>query len=213
MSNEEFIKSISIDGEEWRDVVGYEGLYIASSFGRIASLRRAYFNGRWCHIKGRIIQPFKTPTGYNYVTLSKEGSHKNKTVHRLVAMSFLPQSPGKPHIDHIDSNKDNNKVSNLRWVTRSENMKNQNTVKKLAIASTGNFNNAKSKPIVSLTSDGSATVYPSIAEACRAGFDKSSIHDCLNGTYKSHRNCKWMYLPDYETLVSMSKSSTDSSAA
>lgn len=212
MTNEEFIKSICLDGEEWRDVAGYEGYYVVSSLGRVASVPKMYFNGRWCHIKGRIIRPFKSPTGYIYVTFSYKGNHSNHSVHRLVANSFLAPDPTRPHVDHIDGNKDNNIATNLRWATRSENMRNQNTVNKLSLASTGVFNNGKSKAIVSIEQDSNITLYPSIAEAARMGYEKSCIHDCLNGRSNTHKKKKWMYLSDYETLISMSKNSTDLSA-
>lgn len=212
MTNEEFIESIRLEGEEWRDVVGYEGLYIVSSYGRVASIPRVFFNGHRCHIEGRIMKSFKTPTGYHYVTLSKNGIHLNRSVHKLVAQSFLPLDSGRPHIDHLDGNKDNNHATNLHWVTRSENMNNLHTLKKLSLASTGVFNNGKSKIIVSISKDGTIMKYPSIAEACRMGYEKSCIHDCLNGTSQFHRKKRWMYLSDYESLVSMSKNSTDPSA-
>lgn len=46
MTNEEFIKSISLEGEIWKDVIGYEGLYMVSSFGRVISLERQVPNGK-----------------------------------------------------------------------------------------------------------------------------------------------------------------------
>lgn len=46
MTNEEFIKSISLEGEIWKDVIGYEGLYMVSSFGRVISLERKVSNGK-----------------------------------------------------------------------------------------------------------------------------------------------------------------------
>lgn len=58
-----------------------------------------------------------------------------KTVHRLVAESFLHKENGKEYIDHIDTNKTNNAVSNLRWVTAKENSNNPLTLKKCSIAS------------------------------------------------------------------------------
>lgn len=58
MTNEEFIKSISKEGEEWRDVVGFEGIYIISNYGRAASLPRIinYANGRHRPTKGRLLK-------------------------------------------------------------------------------------------------------------------------------------------------------------
>lgn len=59
--------------------------------------------------------------GYEHVLLYKNGKHKNYKVHRLVAKTFIPNPLNLPQVDHIDEKKDNNNVSNLRWVTASEN--------------------------------------------------------------------------------------------
>lgn len=69
-----------------------------------------------------ILQPSKNNVGYLLITL--QGGQSSRLVSRLVAETFIPNPDNKPEIDHIDSNSLNNSVDNLRWVTRSENLRN-----------------------------------------------------------------------------------------
>ncbi len=104
-----------LDGEIWEDVEGYEGLYEVSNFGRVKSFAKSR--------KGRILTPSFEKTGYTRVILSKDCDHKKFSIHRLVAMAFVPNPEDKPEVNHIDGNKLNNYFENLEWVTTSENQK------------------------------------------------------------------------------------------
>jgi len=70
---------------------------------------------------GRILTQSLNMNGYKYVVLSLNGKRYTKKVHRLVAKAFIENPCNKPCIDHIDNNRTNNNVNNLRWVTKSEN--------------------------------------------------------------------------------------------
>lgn len=108
------------DDEDWRDVIGYEGLYQVSNKGRVRSLDRTTSDGR--HIKGKL----KTSSSkYSSVTLYKNNKYVNALVHRLVAIAFIPNPDNLPEVDHIDTDPSNNNVTNLRWISSSGNMRNQ----------------------------------------------------------------------------------------
>lgn len=118
-----------MENEIWKPVVGFEGLYEVSSFGRVKSLERVMHrkNSGDIVIKERIMCPTPNFKGYLYVKLYNYGRPKMKKIHRLVAEAFIPNPLNKPHIDHIDTDKRNNNVDNLRWVTASENKNNELT--------------------------------------------------------------------------------------
>lgn len=112
------------DEEIWKDVTGYEGIYQVSNFGKIRSLDRKIKNKYgYRMINWKIIKPFSWGSGYLYVNLQKEQSRISKSIHRLVAESFVENKENKPEVNHKDGNKKNNRAENLEWVTSSENEK------------------------------------------------------------------------------------------
>lgn len=95
--------------ETWRDIPGYENFYRCSDKGRIFSVR-----------KNLVMKCFKSV--YEQALLSINGVHSCRTVHSLVALTFIGPRPAKYQINHKDGNKHNNELSNLEYVTMSENM-------------------------------------------------------------------------------------------
>lgn len=100
---------IDLPTEEWKPVVGYEGLYEVSSLGRVRSrqglLRQSLANR------------------YPSVHLSRDGKQATHRVHRLVASAFIPNPDGRETVNHIDGDRTNNAALNLEWVTTSENVR------------------------------------------------------------------------------------------
>jgi len=113
--------------EEWRDIIGYEGVYQVSNLGRVRSLDRINYKNRF--YKGIIKKLVKTGMPNNQylsTSLNKEGVEKTKRVHVLVAQAFLKHIPDGTHngyiVDHIDNNSLNNNLSNLQLITNRENL-------------------------------------------------------------------------------------------
>lgn len=115
----------SFSMEIWKDIKGYEGLYVVSNTGKIKSIDRYITdkNGKIKFTHGRIIKVRSQNSGYNVLRLCKNGKKPAFTVHRIVAETFIPNPENKPYTNHKDGNKQNNRVSNLEWVTPSENMR------------------------------------------------------------------------------------------
>jgi predicted XRE-type DNA-binding protein len=105
--------------EIWLDIIGYEGLYQVSSFGRVRSVSRKTSQGHW--IKGKVLKQMKCKKGYCRLTLYKDKGKKTKKVHRLVALAHIPNPDKKPEINHKDGLKDHNEATNLEWATAKEN--------------------------------------------------------------------------------------------
>ena len=103
--------------EEWRPVVGYEGLYEVSSYGRVRSLDRFYYR---LH-KGKVLSPTKDRYGYLTVTLNCNGKSKTIKIHRLVAQAFIENPDNLPQVNHKDEVKSNNCVDNLEWCSAKYN--------------------------------------------------------------------------------------------
>ena len=118
----------NLDGEEWRDVEGYEGLYQVSNMGRVKGLEREYKsnNGKGTEYIGktktRILKQGLTTDGYPQVALCRNSTCKYVKVHKLVAKAFIPNTENKPTIDHISTVRHDNRVCNLRYFTWKEQM-------------------------------------------------------------------------------------------
>lgn len=98
--------------EEWKNIIGFEGLYDISNKSRVRSIFRYKI----------ILKPILCKNGYLSYNLCKNNIQKKKTIHRLIAIAFVPNPDNKPCINHIDGNKLNNNIDNLEWVTHKENI-------------------------------------------------------------------------------------------
>jgi hypothetical protein len=109
--------------EIWKSIEGYEGVYSVSSFGNVRSESRVVdhpTSGKLT-IKGRIVKPRLHSFGYHMVSLWRNNKEKQFTIHRLVALAFIPNPDNLPHVNHMDFNPAHNAVDNLEWCSRKRN--------------------------------------------------------------------------------------------
>lgn len=207
MTNEEFFKRISLDGEEWRDVVGYKGYYKVSNLGRIASLARYVKRKHRVGVdsnyttKPHLIKTFfskKSP--YERIVLYVKKPDR-RLVHRIVAEAFSPNPNKYPEVDHINDNPRDNRACNLQWCTPKMNSSKESHRKAISVGLLGHVASNRT-PIACLTLDGDLVkTYPSMKNAELEGYSHSAIYAVANNKRKSHGGYKWMYLSDYESLV------------
>lgn len=100
---------MKIENEIWKDVVGYEKLYQVSNLGRVKNANDKILKGGYLNKR------------YLAVGLTKNGLLKTMTIHRLVAIAFIPNPENKLQVNHKDGVKKNNNANNLEWNTHSEN--------------------------------------------------------------------------------------------
>jgi hypothetical protein len=108
--------------DEWKPVVGFEGLYEVSDLGRVRSLDRTVPSiiGIKQHRRGAIMAQ-SLDSDYLHLLLWKNGKGYNCWTHRLVAQAFIPNPDGKPEVNHKEQPKTDNRVSNLEWATKAQN--------------------------------------------------------------------------------------------
>lgn len=111
--------------EIWKPIKGFEGLYEVSNTGLVKALPRWKINNRGKQLtKEKLLKFNDFSTDYLRVPLTdKNHIKKYYLVHRLVAMTFIPNEKDLPQVNHIDGNKLNNNVENLEWCTREDNIK------------------------------------------------------------------------------------------
>ena len=173
--------------EEWRPVVGYEGFYEVSNLGRVRSIdHRVNAANKYGWVgskiwKGKILACVHGRGDYLFVNLSNMNRAKQYPIHRLVAFTFVPNQEHKPHIDHIDGNRHNNRADNLRWCTCKENINNPVTLP------------SRCKRVLQFSKSGELlNTWPSTAEAVRV-LGIHHIDACCRGIRKTAGGYKWKY--------------------
>ena len=178
--------------EIFKDVEGFEGLYLVSNYGNIMSLNYGNFGIT------KLLKPVNHHGGYKVVHLTKNRKVYNRMVHTLVAKAFISNPKNKPLVNHKDGNKHNNRADNLEWVTYKEN-------KAHAIA-TGLVNphinsnpkgkdNHNSKPIIQYSKSGELIKYwQCISDAARyLKCNPCMLVNNASGRTKSAHGYIWKY--------------------
>ena len=152
------------------DIPGYEGLYAATSCGRIFSYRTKKF-----------LSPRKINSGYLRVALYKNGKVKDFLVHRLIAATYLDNPENLSQVNHKDEDKSNNSVQNLEYCDAAYNSNYSNAKKVICLETSKIFN--------SITEAAKAV-----------DIDPSNISNCLASRRKTAAGLHWKYYDQKEEM-------------
>ena len=168
--------------EVWRDIEGYEGLYQVSNLGNVRSLNW----GNQGYTRNMYLK--KHPSGYRQVELVKNGIKKMITVHRLVAMAFVPNPDGLPMINHRDEDKTNNRVENLEWCDNTYNVL-------YSLKRHASNTKYRDRKIVQKDRLGNVLrVWENVATVKRVlGYNAWSITQCCNGKRSQAYGFEWQF--------------------
>ena len=190
VNSERWLSLEDLPNEQWLDIVGYEGLYKVSNFGRVKSLERKIpFKDRSGKDNeriqySRIVRVHNNGRGYLFALLWKNGDVKREYVHRIVASAFILNPQNLPQVNHKDENKLNNQADNLEWCTSKYN---------------NHYNNRHAKNIKARKDNGNCRViiaydlygnfvkrYDCSLELEKDGFNRRNVYKVCNGKAKTH---------------------------
>lgn len=154
--------------EVWKDIPGTNGEYKISNYGKVMTVKT-----------GRILAPSIDERGYERVGLFKTDRSRRYKVHRLVAITYIPNPGNKEQVNHKDGNKRNNSVDNLEWVTNEENM-HHSRVNGLHDGHKKFCESRKKRIIATHIESGKETVFDSILAAKKA-LGTNHIQEVLRG--------------------------------
>lgn len=178
--------------EIFKDIPGYEGKYQVSNYGNVKSLSRKIKIKSGYRLSNERIMKLSYNKTYIQVQLGKNG--RFHTVHRLVALTFIENNDTNKVVNHIDGNKKNNHLSNLEWVTRSENQihayKLGLQIPKGVSRETNKFNKK-----IKAYNENETLIFNSII-SCVEHFktSRTAIQRVVNGLRNHHRNYKFELL-------------------
>lgn len=197
--------------EIWKPIEGFKN-YEVSNLGRVKSLshykkgrnkagknkgkgKEFFYKSNEIILKGSPICMSRYIT-YIQVGLREDSKYKVTHVHRLVAKHFIPNPENKPQINHKDGDGTNNHISNLEWVTVSENSLHAYNVLNRVPYARGRVGklNHRSRAVQQLSMSGKLLkIWDAMADARRSGFDTGSICRCCKGESFTHKGFKWQY--------------------
>ncbi len=180
--------------EIWKDINEYNGKYQISNLGRIRR-NNPRFKQKQMILKTHIVN------GYENIILRKDGHKYNHYIHRLVAIAFIDNSDNYPCIDHIDTNKTNNVVSNLRWCTRKSNSNNPLTLRHMrennpkSMLGKKGVLHPRSKKVLQFDLEGKfINEFESISQASKlTNTNQGNLYLCCIGKRNKCNNFKWSF--------------------
>lgn len=183
VNSERWLSTEPLKGERWKPLRGYEKEYRISNYGRLLTLpRNGIPNTKICmvNLSGR----------YWRVGLRKNDRRHYFSVHRLVAETFIPNPDNLPQVDHINNNRMDNRVANLRWTTAKQNRNNPLTVIEHHKAMFRLRKNEHCRRVIKMSMSGEVLdIYQSVRDAARiTGIDRANIRAAALGKKKWVRN-------------------------
>ena len=154
------------------DIPGYEGLYSITKDGQV-----------WSHKRQRFLTPYGRPGDYKTVSLQKDGKGKCLYIHRLVALTYVPNPNNYTEVNHIDEDKDHNWWTNLEWCDRKYNNNYGNRTQRAA--------KAKRQAVYCVELD---KTFSSIGEAAKeTKVNALGISPCCKGKQQTCGGYHWRY--------------------
>lgn len=197
---ETIIKELQ-DQTKWRAVDGYDGEYYVSPDGRVYSTKRNI-----------LLKSNKSKTGYLRLSLCKKGNKpKCWLVHRIVAIAFIPNNKNKPEVNHLNGIKSDNRVTNLQWATKAENLlhaEQNDLTANPSIKIIRIHRETGDTAIFTSIHQATAALYPEIdprAEYRKFNSKKYKIMLVKNGVWSHHRNYvfyEYDYYQENKTKIS-----------
>lgn len=165
----------SREQEAWKQYPDYPFIEV-SNLGRVRTKDRIITDrrGRKYHIKGRVLKQQRDQCGYMQVHFKVNGKSVCLYIHRMVAITFIPNQNGYPEVNHKDNNRANNNVSNLEWCTREYNN-----------AYREKYGTACNHPVIAINPEtGEVLRFESQSEATRKlGVSQGNISMVIKGKY------------------------------
>lgn len=180
--------------EIWKDILGYEGIYMVSNIGRVKSLDRYIDHPitKKTLLKGVMREIDINSDGYPLIRLCKNGMSVSRSVHRYVAEAFIPNPLNLPEVNHKNGVKTDNSVENLEWVTRSENQLHAYATG-LKKPPTTNHTVCRGITATSLYDPTVIVNYNSINEVVGAGFSRICVYASISKRIRWHKGFVWSY--------------------
>lgn len=162
---------------KWLPITGYEDRYLINDNGDVFSM-----------LSRRELTQKIDRYGYKTVALSRDGKTKHFTIHRLVAIAFIPNPLSLPTVNHKDENKLNNNVNNLEWMTMRENDNHGTRNKRMS-------DSKKKNPIIQYDIDMNVVqIHSGIKDAMRnTGINRNCIREVCRGRRKTAGGYIWRY--------------------
>lgn len=164
--------------EIYKDIIGYEGIYQISNLGNVKT------------IKTGLIRKQVKRKCYFHVHLCKKCKYKSMSIHRLLAIHFIPNTLNKPIINHINGIREDNRLENLEWCTYSENTQHAYDIglKKVGAYHIKRIKEVNSKKVINTDTK---EIYVSVLEASKSTiYSYSHVLSMLNGSKKNKTNLK-----------------------